>query len=100
MTIYGQDGYGVRLEWGADGVRELGPGCAVLVILDVLVFTTSVDVAVGRGARVLPLPWRDERANEAATKAGAILTRSGLPRRGEGLRGGARAPPRTPRPSS
>jgi 2-phosphosulfolactate phosphatase len=100
MTIYGQDGYGVRLEWGPDGVRELGPGCAVLIILDVLVFTTSVDVAVGRGARVLPLPWRDERADEAARRAGAILTRSGLVRQEVGFVADDDAPPWTLRPSS
>src|SRR2546430_4519408 len=100
MTIYGQDGYGVRLEWGADGVRELGRGCAVLIILDVLVFTTSVDVALGRGARVLPLPRRDERADEAARKAGAVLTRSGLVRHEDGFRADPDAPPWTLRPSS
>jgi 2-phosphosulfolactate phosphatase len=50
----------------------------VLIVVDVLVFTTTVDVALGRGGRVLPLPWRDERAVEAARAAGAILTRGGL----------------------
>lgn len=85
MTVYSQDGYAVRLEWGADGVRELAPECAVLIIIDVLVFTTSVDVALGRGGRVLPLPWRDERADEAARAAGAVLTRSGLNRTPEGF---------------
>jgi 2-phosphosulfolactate phosphatase len=85
VTVYSQDGYSVRLEWGADGVRELAAECAVLIIIDVLVFTTSVDVALGRGARVLPLPWRDERADEAARAAGAVLTRSGLNRTPEGF---------------
>jgi 2-phosphosulfolactate phosphatase len=85
VSVYSQDGYGVRLEWGPDGVRELAPHCAVLIIIDVLVFTTSVDVALGRGGRVLPLPWRDERADEAARAAGAVLTRSGLSRTTEGF---------------
>ncbi|MPZ83150.1 MAG: hypothetical protein GEV28_23265 [Actinophytocola sp.] len=66
------------MEWGRDGVAELGPHCAVLIIVDVLVFATTVDIALGRGGRVLPLPWRDERAVEAARAAGAVLTRSGL----------------------
>jgi 2-phosphosulfolactate phosphatase len=85
VSVYSQDGYGVRLEWGPEGVRELAPHCAVLIIVDVLVFTTSVDIALGRGARVLPLPWRDERADEAARQAGAVLTRSGLSRTTEGF---------------
>ena len=78
VTVFEQDGYDLRVEWGLDGVRALGPHCAVLVIVDVLVFTTTVDVALGQGARVLPLPWHDERAAEAAKSAGATLTPTGL----------------------
>lgn len=78
MTVYEQDGYDLRLEWGRDGVHALGRECAVLVVIDVLVFTTTVDIALGRGGRVLPLPWRDERAARAAREAGATLTPSGL----------------------
>ncbi|MGW5053564.1 2-phosphosulfolactate phosphatase [Actinokineospora sp. NPDC004072] len=69
---FDQSGFDVRLEWGPDGVAALA-GCPVIVIVDVLSFTTSVDVAVGNGARVLPLPWRDERAAAAAREAGAVL---------------------------
>ena len=85
MTVYEQDGYTVRLEWGPDGVRALAPHCAVVIIIDVLVFTTSVDVALGRGGRVMPLPWRDPEADERARRAGAVLTRSGLRRTTEGF---------------
>ncbi|MCP3800908.1 2-phosphosulfolactate phosphatase [Allokutzneria sp. A3M-2-11 16] len=65
-----QDGYQVRLEWGLDGVTALGADCAVLVIVDVLSFTTSVDIAVGRGARIMPLRWKDEAAAANARRAG------------------------------
>lgn len=71
-----QDGYDVRLEWGREGVALLGTECAVLVVVDVLSFGTAVDVATGRGATVLPLPWTaapDGRAEEAARRAGAVL---------------------------
>lgn len=80
VTVFEQDGFDLRVEWGLEGVRALGAHCAVLVIVDVLVFTTSVDVVVGQGARVLPMPWKDERAVEAARKAGATLTPTGLVR--------------------
>lgn len=78
VTVYQQDSFDLRLEWGREGVAALGPRCAVLIIVDVLVFTTTVDIALGRGGRVLPLPWRDERAVGAARAAGATLTHSGL----------------------
>ncbi|WP_086828950.1 2-phosphosulfolactate phosphatase [Allokutzneria sp. NRRL B-24872] len=65
-----QDGYQVRLEWGPDGVTALGADCAVLVIVDVLSFTTSVDIAVSRGARIVPLRWKDEAAAAQARLAG------------------------------
>lgn len=65
-----QDGFDVRVEWGREGVMLLGELCAVVVVVDVLSFCTTVDVAVGRGAAVLPLPWRDEAAARAA---GAVL---------------------------
>lgn len=78
VTVFEQDGYDLRVEWGLEGVRALGPHCAVLVVVDVLVFSTTVDVALSQGARVLPLPWRDERAAEAAEAAGATLVPSGL----------------------
>ncbi|CAA9416232.1 MAG: hypothetical protein AVDCRST_MAG66-2408, partial [uncultured Pseudonocardia sp.] len=45
-----QRGHRVRLEWGAEGAALLAAECAVVVVVDVLSFGTSVDVAVG------PLP--------------------------------------------
>jgi 2-phosphosulfolactate phosphatase len=71
-----QDGYDVRLEWGREGVAMLGTRCAVVVIIDVLSFCTAVDVAVGRGAMVLPMLWGDERGAELAQRAGATLAGS------------------------
>lgn len=44
----------VRLKWGLRGVELLSADCAVVVVVDVLSFCTSVDIAVGRGASVLP----------------------------------------------
>ncbi len=68
-----QRGYRVRLEWGSAGVELLAEECAVLVVVDVLSFCTAVDVAVGRGAAVLPQRCGDPAgALVEAERAGAV----------------------------
>jgi hypothetical protein len=48
-------------EWGAKGIEVLGPHAAVLVIVDVLSFSTAVDVAVSRGRYGLPVSLRGSK---------------------------------------
>ncbi|MFC0434620.1 2-phosphosulfolactate phosphatase [Kutzneria buriramensis] len=71
--VFRQDGYRLRLEWGENGVAALGADCAVLVIVDVLSFTTAVDIALDRGGRVLPVRRGDVRAISSARAAGAVV---------------------------
>jgi 2-phosphosulfolactate phosphatase len=66
---YAQDGYDIRLEWGAEGIDVLAGECGVLVIVDVMSFSTAVDIATSRGASVLPVPWRDGKPDAAAVRA-------------------------------
>ncbi|MDP9798350.1 2-phosphosulfolactate phosphatase [Catenuloplanes nepalensis] len=70
-AVYAQPGAGVRFDWGLAGASELGRVCAALVVVDVLSFTTAVDVAVGRGTRVHPFPW-SAQAEEYASRVGAV----------------------------
>ncbi|MEA1676491.1 hypothetical protein [Nitrospirillum sp. BR 11163] len=64
----------VHSEWGPAGVEALKHQVTVLVIVDVLSFSTAVDVAVGRGAVILPFPYGDAAAARAAADdAGAQL---------------------------
>ena len=66
-----QAAYAVRCEWGPTGASLVPADIAVVV--DVLSFTTTVTVAVGRGIDVLPYRWRDERAAEYAASRDALL---------------------------
>jgi 2-phosphosulfolactate phosphatase len=71
-----QSQFAVRCEWGAHGIGALGPASDVIVIVDILSFSTSVDVAVGNGALIYPYPWKDESAEPFATSVQAILASS------------------------
>lgn len=50
-----QDGYSVRFEWGAAAAHELARLGDVLVVVDVLSFSTTVSVAMDRGIRIKPV---------------------------------------------
>jgi 2-phosphosulfolactate phosphatase len=65
--------YDLRCEWGLAGVATLAPVSDVLIIVDVLVFSTSVEIAVARGASVLPYRWRDHSAAAFARGADGNL---------------------------
>ncbi|MEM9832729.1 MAG: 2-phosphosulfolactate phosphatase [Bacteroidota bacterium] len=73
MNIYNQAEFEIRLEWGLRGVEELAPVSDVVIIVDVLSFSTSVDIAVSRAAEVYPYRWKDETAVEYAQSLNAVL---------------------------
>lgn len=65
--------YNIHCEWGEHGASALAPHCDAVIVVDVLSFCTCVDVAVARGARIYPYPWRDGSAETFARRAGAML---------------------------
>lgn len=69
---FDQQVWPIRCEWGAAGIAALAPSCDALVIVDVLSFSTSVDIAVGRGASVYPYPGHDDGLLEFAAQHQAI----------------------------
>lgn len=69
--LFGQAGYDIRFDWGSAGA--MATQADVSVVVDVLSFSTSVTVAVGRGMRVFPYRWRGGRAEEFAAHNDAVL---------------------------
>jgi len=53
--VTAQDGFAWRFDWGLDGLHTLAPAADVVVLVDVLRFTTAVTVAVERGSTVAPV---------------------------------------------
>ena len=47
-----------HFEWGLAGAKALNDKVAVTIIVDVLSFSTCVDVATSRGASVFPFALR------------------------------------------
>ncbi len=69
---FAQAEFDVRFEWGLTGMRAVGGGANAIVIVDVLTFTTAVDVAAGQGAAVFPFPWMRPAAAHYAAALGAV----------------------------
>ncbi len=69
--LFDQSEYNIRCEWGEKGVSLLAPISDVIIIVDVLSFSTSVEIAACQGALVYPFRWKDETANEFANSVEA-----------------------------
>ena len=63
----------VRFGWGEMGAAALVPGSDVVVVVDVITFTTAVTVAVERDCAIYPHPWDQEAAARRAAGLGAEL---------------------------
>lgn len=63
----------IEVAWGLNGLRSFLPTSDVVVIVDVLSFSTAVDVAVGRGAAILPYPYGELSAAAFAEQQSAVL---------------------------
>ena len=77
-----QTGYPIRCEWGGQGIAALAAQSDAIIIVDVLSFSTCVDVATARGAEVFPCRWKDSDSESFAARHGATLAGS---RRTEGF---------------
>ena len=71
---FGQARYQVRFDWGAVGAERILSGAHVVVVVDVLSFTTAVVAAAERGVAVAPWPAGDaEGAAALAERLGGVV---------------------------
>lgn len=71
--IYDQSEFDLRCEWGAQGVAQLAPISEVVVIVDVLSFSSCVEVGTNNGAIIFPYAFRDESVVDYANSIQAEL---------------------------
>jgi 2-phosphosulfolactate phosphatase len=71
-VYFDQGVFDIRLEWGPAAIDHLARG-QIAVVVDILSFTTCIDVALTRGVTVLPYAWRDGDAAAYAAERDAVL---------------------------
>lgn len=71
--IYDQSEFDLRCEWGTQGVAQLAAISDVVVIVDVLSFSTCVEIATNNGAIIFPYAMRDESVVDYAKSLQAEL---------------------------
>ncbi len=70
--IYDQTEYDIACEWSVEGVSMLAPTADVVIVVDVLTFTTCVEFATNQGGAVIfPYCWKDETTYDFAHKVNA-----------------------------
>lgn len=75
---FDQSDFEIRCEWGEKGVEQLAPISDVVIIVDILSFSTCIEIATYREAIVFPYKWKNESAQIFAESVTAQLaTRRG-----------------------
>ncbi len=72
LMTFDQIEFDIRTEWGIKGAELLSPISDVIIIIDILSFSTSVDIALNNGAKVYPYQRNSSKIDEYATSLNAI----------------------------
>ena len=75
MTIFTQDRYRCRLDWGRHGARQAAERGDITVIVDTLSFSSAVATAVYHGAVVYPCATTDDLAALGAQYGAEVAVR-------------------------
>ncbi len=65
----------ISCEWGFSGLEYLSEKADLVIIVDVMSFSTCVDIAVTNGAEVFPYRYKDQSATAYAETHGAVLAK-------------------------
>ena len=71
--IFNQSEFDLRCEWGHKGINQLASISDVVIIVDVLSFSTAVEIATNNGAIIFPYQWKDISALDYAKSIKAEL---------------------------
>jgi 2-phosphosulfolactate phosphatase len=63
--------YNIRFEWAEMGVSLLAPISDAIIIVDVLSFSTAVEIATNQNAIIYPYSWKDPCAHQFAKSISA-----------------------------
>ena len=77
--MFNQQKYDLRFEWGIQGIHQLAPISDVIIIVDILSFTTSVEIATSQDAVVFPYQWADKSVYDFAASVEAIVAHRANP---------------------
>src|SRR5262245_41684712 len=69
--LFDQSEFDIRCEWGLRGAAALAPISDAVIIVDVLSFSTAVEIAASQGGIVYPYRWKDETASQFAVTIAA-----------------------------
>lgn len=75
----------MRFDWAREGLRSIAPGAGVIVVIDAISFTTTVERAVSEGLEVQPFPGLRAEAEHIAAAGGFGDARLAGPRGGTGV---------------
>ena len=63
----------INCEWGIDGINKFSSQSEITIIVDVLSFSTCVDIALSQKAIVYPYVYKDDSAIDYAAANDAVL---------------------------
>ncbi|NET23866.1 MAG: hypothetical protein F6K07_33305 [Okeania sp. SIO1H5] len=69
--VFTQNLYDIRCEWGPNGAKAVSPDSDVVIIVDILSFTTSIDLITSQGGIAFPYQWRSDTVYDYAKTVNA-----------------------------